>query len=202
MKFEPLNTEQHDLGMVSKLIYETELEIFRAILGKNETEGIKNIKSLIKAGNNLFGSENIHVVSDDDDRVLGILVSFRGDEITFWKEFKAYSKILDFYDLLRYVFKGTLINELLTASIGPGDYYISNIAVDHEFRSQGIGTYILENALKLVEDSGCQKVVLNVTLKNIRALKFYERFGFKVNGKNTAEWIFKDQGTFDMELLI
>jgi len=55
MKFEPLNTEQHDLGLVSKLIYETELEIFRAILGKNETEGIKNIKSLINAGNNLFG---------------------------------------------------------------------------------------------------------------------------------------------------
>lgn len=202
MKFEPLNTEQHDLGMVSKLIYETELEIFRAILGKNETEGIKNIKSLIKAENNLFGSENIHVVSDDDDRVLGILVSFRGDEVTFWKEFKAYSKILDFYDLLRYVFKGTLINELLTASIGPGDYYISNIAVSHEFRSQGIGTCILENALKLAEDSGCRKVILNVTLNNERALEFYKKFGLKVTGKNTADWIFKGHETFDIEFLI
>jgi len=139
------------------------------------------------------------VVSDGDGGVLGILVSFRGDDVTFWKEFKAYSKILGFYDLLRHVFKGTLINELLTASIGPGDYYISNIAVDPEFRSQGIGTCILENALKLAEDSGCRKVILNVTLNNERALEFYKKFGFKVTGKNTTDWIFKDQGTFDME---
>ncbi len=139
------------------------------------------------------------MVSDGDGGVLGILVSFRGDDVTFWKEFKAYSKILGFYDLLRHVFKGTLINELLTASIGPGDYYISNIAVDPEFRSQGIGTCILENALKLAEDSGCRKVILNVTLNNERALEFYKKFGFKGTGKNTTDWIFKDQGTFDME---
>ncbi len=202
MKFEPLNIEQHDLGKVSKLIYETELEIFRSILGNDETEGIKNIESLIKAGNNLFGSENIHVVSDGDGEVLGILVSFRGDEITFWKELKAHSKILDFYDLLRYLFKGTLIDELLTARVDGKDYYISNIAVDPEFRGQGMGTCIVENALKHAENSGCGKVILNVTLNNERALKFYERFGFKVTGKNTADWIFKDQGTFDMELLI
>jgi len=120
------------------------------------------------------------VVSDGDGGVLGILVSFRGDDVTFWKEFKAYSKILGFYDLLRHVFKGTLINELLTASIGPGDYYISNIAVDPEFRSQGIGTCILENALKLAEDSGCRKVILNVTLNNERALEFYKSLVLRV----------------------
>lgn len=202
MKFEQLNIEQHDLGKVSKLIYETELAIFRSIIGKDEVDATKNIESLIQMGNNIFGSENIHVVSDNDHRVLGILVSFPGDKITFWKELKAYSKILGFYDLLKYLFKGTLVNELLTASIGPGDYYLSNVAVDPEFRGQGIGTFIMESALKLAKDSRCQKIVLNVTLKNNRALEFYKRFGFKGTGKNTAEWIFKDEGTFDMELLI
>lgn len=202
MKFEPLNTEQHDLGKVSELIYETELEIFRSILGKNETEAVKNIESLIRVGDNLFGSENIHMVSDGDHEVLGILVSFRGDEISFWKDLKAYAKILDFSGLLGYLFKGTLINELLTARVGGEDYYISNIAVDPEFRGQGIGTCIVENALKLAKNSGCRKVILNVTLNNEKALKLYERFGFKVNGINTADWIFKGQGTFDMEFLI
>lgn len=202
MKFEPLNVKQHDLGKVSKLIYETELEIFRSILGKDENEAINTIKSLVKAGNNFFGSEHIHVVSDDDDGILGILVSFRRDEVSFWKDLKAYSKVLNFNDLLRYIFKGTLIDELLTARVAPEDYYISNIAVDPDFRGQGIGTYIVENALKLAEDSGCRKVILNVTLNNERALKFYKRFGFKVKRKNTTEWIFKDEGTFDMELLI
>ncbi len=200
MKFEPLNTEQHDLGKVSKLIYETELEIFRSIIGKDETEAINNLESLIKAGDNLFGSENIHVVSDGDHGVLGILVSFRGKDVGFWKDLKAYSRILDFPDLLRYIFKGTLIDGLLTARVGQEDYYLSNVAVDPDFRGQGIGTCIMENALKLAENKGCPRVVLNVTLKNKKALKFYKRFGFKVTGKNTAEWIFKDEGTFDMGL--
>lgn len=201
MKFEPLNIKQHDLAKVSKLIYETELEIFRPILGKDETEAINNLKKLINAGNNLFGSENIHVVSDDHE-VLGILVSFRGDEVSFWKDLKAYSKILNVYNLLRYLFKGTLIDELLTARVGREDYYLSNVAVDPEFRGQGIGTCILKNALKLAENKRCPRVILNVTLNNERALKLYERFGFRVNGKNTADWIFKGQGTYDMELLI
>lgn len=202
MKFEPLNIEQHDLEKVSELIYETELEIFRSLIGKNETEAISNIESLIKSGDNIFGSENIHVVSDGDHEVLGILVSFRGNEVTFWKDLKAYAGILDFPDLLRYLFKGTLIDELLTAKVGQEDYYLSNIGVVHELRGQGIGTYILKNSLKLAEEAGSPRVILNVTLKNEKALKFYERFGFKVTGKSTAEWIFKDQGTFDMEFLI
>ncbi len=202
MKFEQLNIEQHDLEKVSELIYETELEIFRSLIGKNEVEAINNIESLIKAGDNLFGSENVHVVSDCDHGVLGILVSFRGKDVGFWKELKAHAKILDFPDLLRYLFKGTLIDELLTAKVGQEDYYLSNVVVDPDFRGQGIGTYILKNSLKLAEEVGCPRVILNVTLKNEKALKFYERFGFKVTGKNTVEWIFKDQGTFNMEFLI
>lgn len=202
MKFEPLNIEQHDLGKVSELIYETELVIFRSLIGKDETEAIGNITRLIRMRNNLFGSENIHVVSDDDHEILGILVSFKGKDVTDWKELKAYSKILDFSGFLKYLIKGTLIDKLLTAKVGSDDYYLSNVAVVPDFRGQGIGTYILENALKLAEEAGCPRVILNVTLKNKKALKFYKRFGFKLNGKNTANWIFKDQGTFDMELSI
>lgn len=201
MKFEPLNLKQHDLDKVSELIYETELKIFRSLLGKDETEAINNIKSLINAGNNSFGSEHIHVASDDG-KVLGILVSFRGKDVGFHKDLKAYGRVLDFNDLLRYIVKGTLINELLTARVGREEYYLSNVAVTPEFRGQGVGSFIVENALKLAENAGCKKVILNVTLTNEGALKFYKRFGFKVTGKSTADWIFKDQGTFDMEFLI
>lgn len=202
MKFEPLDIEKHNLRKVSELIYETELVIFRSLIGKDETEAINNINSLIKMGDNLFSSENIHVVSDDDHGVLGILVSFQGKDVTDWKELKAYFRILDFPGFLKYLIKGTLIDKLLTAKVGSDDYYLSNIAVGPDFRSQGIGTYIVENALKLAESEGCPRVILNVTLPNEGALRFYKRFGFKITGKNTADWIFKDQGTFDMEILI
>jgi len=202
MKFEPLNIEKHDPKKVSELIYETELRTFRSLIGKDESEAIKNIESLICMGNNLFGNENIHVVSDNDNEVLGILVSFKVDDITLWKELKAYSKILNFFDLLKYLFKETLVDGMFTDSFAPGDYYLCNVAVDHSYRGQGIGKYIMANALELADGTTCERVVLRVTLKNEKALKLYKRFGFKVTSKNIAGGFLKDENTYDMELLI
>lgn len=200
MKFEPLNIEQHDLKIVTELIYETELAIFRSLLGKDKEDAIYNIKRLIKSGNNSLGHEHIYVVSEKDKRILGILVSFSGRQRSFWNDFRAYYKILNFTDFLKCMVKGTVINELLTAHIGRDDYYLSNIAVDPACRGQGVGTYILKNALLLAEKAECNRVILDVTLDNKGALRLYQRFGFKVYGKTSSKWIFKSQGTFNMEI--
>ena len=199
MRFSKLNIAKNDLNEVSRLIYETELKIFRSLLGKDENEATENIKKLIIAGNNTFGHEHIYVVSDENDEMLGILVSFCGRETSFWNDFKAYFKVLDFYSFLKYVVKGTLINELLTASVGKNDYYLSNIAVDPNHRGQGIGTFILENAFKVAKKKGCRRVILDVTFGNLGASRLYERFGFKVYGKKDPKLIFKGKGTYNME---
>lgn len=199
MKFVKLDINKHDLDKVSEWIYETELSIFRPLIGKDKNEAMENIKKLIKARNNTFSQEHIHVVSDENENVLGILVSFCGRETSRWDDFKAYFKVLNFYDFLKYVVKGTLIDELLTSSVGKNDYYLSNIVVDPRRRSQGIGTFILENAFKVAEEKGCRRVILDVTLDNIGASRLYERFGFKVYGKKDSKWIFKGKGTFNME---
>jgi ribosomal protein S18 acetylase RimI-like enzyme len=199
MKFVKFDINKHDLNKVSKLIYETELDIFRSLLGKDENEATQNIKKLVESGNSTFGREHIYVVMGGDEDVIGILVSFCGRDTSAWNDFKAYFKILNFYDFLKYAVKGTLINELLTASVGKNDYYLSNVAVDPHHRGQGIGTFILENAFKLAEEKGCERVLLDVTLGNEGAQRLYERFGFKVYGKKDPKLIFKGKGTFNME---
>lgn len=202
MKFEKLDITSHDLKKVSELIYETELAIFRPLLGKDKNKALENIEKLIKSENNLFGHENIHVVSDEDGNVRGILVSFCGRETSLWADFKAFFKILNFYDFLKLMIEGTTINELLTSKVGPDDYYLSNIAIDPLYRGQGVGTYILENAFKLAKEKRCGRVILDVTWGNEGALRLYERFGFKVYGKKSPELIFKGEGTYNMEYFI
>jgi ribosomal protein S18 acetylase RimI-like enzyme len=199
MKFVKLDINKHDLDKVSKLIYETELSLFTPLIGKNEDEAVNNLNNLIKAGNNSFGHENIHVAADDDENVLGILVAFSGRQTSLWNDFKAFSKVLSLKEFLKYIVKGTIINELLTANVRENDYYLSNVGVDTQFRGQGIGTYILENAFKIAEKKRCRRVILDVTFKNEGALRLYERFGFKVYGKTSGKWLWKDQGTYNME---
>lgn len=198
MKFVKLDINKHDLDKVSKLIYETELSLFTSLLGKSEDEALKNLKTLIKTGNNSFGYENIHLAVDEDENMLGILVAFSGRETSLWNDFKAFSKVLSLREFLKYVVKGTIINELLTASVGKNDYYLSNVGVDPAFRGQGIGTYILENAYEIAKEKGCKRVILDVTFKNEGALRLYERFGFKVYGKMDGRWLWKGQGTYNM----
>jgi Acetyltransferases len=200
MKFVELDTSKHDLNKVSELIYETELAIFKQLLGRDQDEAIKNIKSLVESGNNYFGRENIHAVSDDEN-LRGILVSFSGKETSLWNDLKAYFRILNFNDFLKCAVKGTLISKSLTASPGKNDYYLSNVAVDPQFRGQGIGTYILKNAVKTAEEKGCRRVLLDVTFNNKGAKKLYERFGFKVYSKKEPV-LFKNQGTFNMEYFV
>ena len=201
MKFLRLDTDKNDLNKVSELIYETELTIFKQLLGKDEKEATENIRNLVESGNNYFGYENIHVMCDDDENMMGILVSFSGRETSSWNDLKAYFRILNFYNFLKCAVKGTLINRSLTASLGKNDYYLSNIAVDPQYRGQGIGTYILKNAVKTAEDKGCRRVLLDVTFKNKGAKRLYERFGFKVYSKNTPK-LFKGHGTLSMEYFI
>ena len=202
MKFVELDPSKHDLNKVSKLIYETELSVFRPLLGKNKKIAIENITGLILLDNNIFTYENIHVAINSDNTILGILVSCSGDDRNLLGNLKDYSKILNFYDFIKFMVKGTVIGALLTANVAVDEYYLSNIATDHMLRGQGIGTYILENAIQLAKDQDASKAILNVTFKNKGALRLYQRFGFEVSGENNPQLLFKNQGTYNMEYIL
>ena len=53
------------------------------------------------------------------------------------------------------------------------------VAVDEKARGQGIGSFILQEGIKLAREKGCKRSVLDVDIKNEGALRMYERFGFK-----------------------
>ena len=201
MKLIKLDINKHNIYKVSELIYETELSIFRPLIGKDRNEAIENIKMLIMSEKNTFSHENIHVVTDDNEEVLGILVAFKGDDMGFWDDIKAYHNILNLTAFLKYVIKGKAIDKLLTTSVGKNDYYLSNVAVNPACRGQGIGTFILENAVKVAKKRKCERVLLDVTFKN-RAKGLYQRFGFRINDKNASRWIWADEGTYGMEYVI
>lgn len=60
--------------------------------------------------------------------------------------------------------------------------YIEGIFVAEEVRSQGIGKFLLD-FLKAKKP----ELRLNVYLKNIKAIRFYEREGFRIQGEGLDE---------------
>ncbi len=76
--------------------------------------------------------------------------------------------------------------------IYPGEYYVSNIAVDSGFRGLGIGKMLMENARETAARQGMQAMALEVDASNPGAKALYERLGYcvtlhykvKIAGKN------------------
>ena len=63
-----------------------------------------------------------------------------------------------------------------------GEGHIYNIAVDTAYRRRGIGKYLLESALEIIEKNGVDEVFLEVSVKNTAAVKLYKKYHFQVFG--------------------
>ncbi|MCM0592472.1 MAG: GNAT family N-acetyltransferase [Gloeotrichia echinulata IR180] len=59
---------------------------------------------------------------------------------------------------------------------------LDGVAVSSELRGQGIGTQMVQAALKLSTEAGCYKLMLSSNIKRERAHQFYQSLGFKQHG--------------------
>lgn len=202
MEFKKLDTSKHDLNKVSMLIYETELELVQSLFGKNQKKAQKNIKKLIYTHKNSFSHDKIYVVTGEKEEVLGILVSYLGDEIKVSEDIKAFLKAMGIIEFLKLALIGLILYKLLFTDKKHDDYYLSNISVDKNHRDKGIGSFILEKSFELAREKNASRVVLDVSLGNERALRLYERFGFRVYDKKSMKWFGEEIGTFSMEKIL
>jgi ribosomal-protein-alanine N-acetyltransferase len=58
--------------------------------------------------------------------------------------------------------------------------HILNLAVLHDFRRQGVATTLMNYVLNELKEKGCRFLYLEVRVSNQTAIKFYERFGFRI----------------------
>ena len=57
---------------------------------------------------------------------------------------------------------------------------IFTIAVDKDYRQEGIGSELLEHLIKFSEEISASEIWLEASTKNIDAINLYEKYGFKI----------------------
>lgn len=62
---------------------------------------------------------------------------------------------------------------------GPREGSIQNIGVHPDFRDLGLGTLLIDAALRGFKQVGCRTVSLEVTVENTAAIRLYQRLGFR-----------------------
>jgi GNAT superfamily N-acetyltransferase len=68
------------------------------------------------------------------------------------------------------------------AHAGKPSAIIEDIVVDEQYRSRGIGSEMIENAMRICRERGCYKLALSSNSKRKRAHRFYQKLGFKKHG--------------------
>ena len=70
-----------------------------------------------------------------------------------------------------------MIGFIIFSPISP-EAHILSISVRNEMQSKGIGTLLLKSMLDQCKVMNYKKIFLEVRVSNLRAINFYEKFGF------------------------
>jgi [ribosomal protein S18]-alanine N-acetyltransferase len=73
---------------------------------------------------------------------------------------------------------GEICGYILTCPCRGGAELVS-IAVDPAARGQGAASALMESTLRRLRDAGITRLMLTVRVTNLRALRFYKRYGFR-----------------------
>lgn len=76
-----------------------------------------------------------------------------------------------------------LRSEKIIRNFSGKDCYLSNVAVYPEYRSLGLGTKLLGAMEEEVKGIGKNRIVLHADVTNHKAIRLYERLGYKVDEK-------------------
>ena len=113
---------------------------------------------------------------------------FQNDDVSFnvmqvGKEIERMKNPDEIKDM--YVYDDGIVRAILTIKYRENKVFITDFYVDPFFQSNGIGTKILN---LIVEKNKEKEIHVNPLDKNIKAVKFYEKYGFIYTG-NKEEFL-------------
>jgi ribosomal protein S18 acetylase RimI-like enzyme len=78
--------------------------------------------------------------------------------------------------------------------------YVYGFRIQPAYRSQGIGTRLLQSVEADLTRRGFRRVVLNVSRENHSARRLYERLGYRVVAAEPGRWSYLDQFGYRQEV--
>ncbi|NHI93564.1 MAG: ribosomal-protein-alanine N-acetyltransferase [Candidatus Lokiarchaeota archaeon] len=79
--------------------------------------------------------------------------------------------------------------------------HVISIAIKPNFRKKGVGSHLINEIIRILEDNKATKLVLEVRTTNKMAIEFYERIGFKITTK-LNKYYDNNEDAYKMELIL
>lgn len=182
MKYETFNPNVHDVYKVAQLVYDVDFRTFD-MLFKSSQSAINTIYKSLQDED----LETFTVILNDDDEIIGMLIYYMNK---FPKHFNFKSLRLLIVDILDY---------FVLCDVGPGDFYVAELAIDSSLRGQGLGKKVLQEIIEYAGKNNFKRVILDADFRNTGAKRLYEKIGFREFNKKRVKIAGFERGMHNME---
>jgi ribosomal-protein-alanine N-acetyltransferase len=101
---------------------------------------------------------------------------------TPWSELSFLNEMTNSQSITKVAVSGNNVIGYICTKYILDEGHILNLAVRQDFRRQGVATILINHVLNELKEKGCRFLYLEVRASNQNAIKFYERFGFRIVG--------------------
>ena len=115
-------------------------------------------------------SWNKSLIAEDNGKPIGCIISYSGDDYQALREY-TWSRLWKGVD--HDVIKHSAIETY------PGEYYLDSLAVDPEYRGNGLGKKLMQSAIEYGKELGYDKYALLVAVEKPRLKEYYSSLGFE-----------------------
>ena len=152
---------------------------FRFMLGRRVADIVAEAFTL---PDNDYSFQNV-TFAEQDGAIVGMASGFSAEQRRGFSEHPL--KQAEGYRALRARTVALLCAPLLRVleTIAAGDFYLQAIAIDERLRGEGVGSALLDSMEQRARSHGSIRLCLDVSAKNERARRLYERRGMAVESQ-------------------
>ncbi|MBD3830389.1 MAG: GNAT family N-acetyltransferase [Arcobacter sp.] len=162
--------QKDNITNISTLIFNAILNIANTLTGEEKEEKIlETLDFYIKMDVNRLSYNNIYTY-EIENQIVGLILAYNSNDV----------KKLD-KPILEHLKTKNIYLDSFEKECFEDEFYIDTVSVSPNFQGRGIAKELFSFVEKKAKELGFDKVSLLVDFENEKALKLYEKLGFKKN---------------------
>lgn len=162
--------QKDNITNISTLIFNAILNIANTLTGEEKEEKIlETLDFYIKMDVNRLSYKNIYTY-EIENQIVGLILAYNSNDV----------KKLD-KPILEHLKTKNIYLDSFEKECFEDEFYIDTVSVSPNFQGRGIAKELFSFVEKKAKELGFDKVSLLVDFENEKALKLYEKLGFKKN---------------------
>ena len=167
--------KEDNMEDIARLLYDTDPYIYPYWFDGDAEEAAKVLAPKMLEDGFIFNYQNCRIAVDTDNGKIVAMLCSIGPDTNLEYDYRELASVNDNYKFIVDDYLKYLVNEVKEKQF----VYLTNIAVDVDYREKKVGSRMLKDWVKLIDEAGYPEIGFDCLMHNLRAKNLYHSLGFK-----------------------